>query len=85
MYSDNDGTASKDSEVAYWARIRSLTVLTSLLSWMGFGAALLSSEYTSMELNVYQPISWIKFLWASLPMQISIPKLTRHLASSFTA
>lgn len=65
MYSDHDGTASKESEAAYWGRIRNLVALTSLLSWMGFGAALLSSEYTSAELTVYQPTFWANFLWAS--------------------
>lgn len=66
MYSDDDGTASRQSEAAYWARIRNLLALTSLLSWMGFGAALLSSNFTIVDFAVYQPIFWAKFLWASL-------------------
>lgn len=66
MYSDDDGTASRESEAAYWARIRNLIALTSLLSWMGLGAALLRSDFTIVDFIVYQPTFWAKFLWASI-------------------
>ncbi|PYH72299.1 uncharacterized protein BO88DRAFT_402533 [Aspergillus vadensis CBS 113365] len=39
MYSDEDGAASKESEVAYNARIRLLVSMTEFLSWLGLAAA----------------------------------------------
>jgi hypothetical protein len=51
MYSDEDGTATKQSQAVYDARMRILLPTTSLLSWLGFGAAILNGEYARENLS----------------------------------
>ena len=71
MYSDEDGTATKQSQAVYDARMRMLLSTTSLLSWLGFGAAILNGEYArenltfTSSLNQLGLLSWSKILWAS--------------------
>jgi len=51
MYSDEDGIASKRSQAVYDTRMRTLLFTTSLLSWVGFGAAILEGAYTKEGLR----------------------------------
>ena len=64
MYSDEDGTASKESEAAYWRRVQVLRSLTSLLSLLGVGAVALSGEYAKDNISWHKPIFLAKLLWA---------------------
>ncbi len=75
MYMDEDGTATKQSQDAYDARMRILLSATSLLSWLGFGAAILNREYGQDNLQFTSPLNeqfyilrWSKFLWVSYRM-----------------
>ncbi|KAM0664856.1 hypothetical protein ACQRIU_006714 [Beauveria bassiana] len=45
MYSDRDGTATKQSQSAYDSRVRYLRLATSVLVSIGFGAAIADGEY----------------------------------------
>lgn len=65
MYSDEDGTASKESEAIYWDRTRTICSLNSLLSLLGVGAFTLSGEYAKEHKSCNQPIFFAKVLWAS--------------------
>ncbi|KAI9745397.1 MAG: hypothetical protein M1818_000931 [Claussenomyces sp. TS43310] len=67
MYSDEDGIATKRSQALYDARMRILLSTTSLLSWLGFGAAILNGEYAgdNLSLEGFEFLRWSKFLWAS--------------------
>ncbi|CAI7643455.1 unnamed protein product [Penicillium glandicola] len=66
MYSDKDGTASKESEAVYWDRIRTLRSLNSLLSLLGVGAFTLSGEYSGENKSWDQPVFLTKLLWPLL-------------------
>ncbi|KAE9365698.1 ABC multidrug transporter [Stipitochalara longipes BDJ] len=55
MHSDQDGTATKQSQAVYDFRIRRLLFTTSLLSWLGLFAAALNNEYTGKNLRI--PVS----------------------------
>ena len=44
MYSDEDGTASKESEIVYWSRVRNILTLNSLLSLVGCILTALTGE-----------------------------------------
>ena len=71
MYSDKDGIAMTRSQAVYDARIRTLLAMTSLLSWLGFCAAVLNGEYAReyftfpLPLKHISLLSWSKFLWVS--------------------
>lgn len=71
MYSDKDGTATEQSQAEYDARIRLLKSGTSLLSWLGFAAAVFSGEYARENLHFTRSLKqndsmqWTMFLWAS--------------------
>jgi hypothetical protein len=71
MYSDKDGTATEQSQAEYDARIRLLKSGTSLLSWLGFAAAVFSGEYARENLHFTRSLKqndlmqWTIFLWAS--------------------
>lgn len=75
MYSDEDGSASKQSQAAYNAQIRLLISVTSVLSWLGLAAAVANGEYSpgdlqfSLPLNQLSPLSWSKHLWASISLE----------------
>lgn len=85
MYSDKDGIATTRSQAVYNAHTRKLLAITSLLSWLGFCAAVLNGEYSrenfTFPLSLKQPdlLSWNKFLWASYTQ-----KGTHMLLSSVT-
>ena len=67
MYADEDGIASKQSEAAYHGRLRVLLSTTSLISWLGFGMAVLNGDYARERLY-WDHLSlhyWSKILWAS--------------------
>lgn len=68
MYSDEDGTATKQSEAIYWDRIRTLCFLNSLLSFLGVGAFTLSDQYARENKSSNQLIFFTKLLWASLSL-----------------
>ncbi|OKL62783.1 hypothetical protein UA08_01523 [Talaromyces atroroseus] len=64
MYSDQDGWATAQSQAVYSSRIRLLLSLTSVLSWLGFGAALLEGQYAApIQTNT---LEWSKYLWPLL-------------------
>lgn len=71
MYADEDGIATRRSQAVYDARMRILLSTTSLLSWLGFGAAILNGEYAgenlqfTLSLKQSGLLRWSKFLWAS--------------------
>jgi hypothetical protein len=71
MYSDKDGMATKQSQAVYDRSIRRLLFVTSLLSWLGFVAAVLNGEYTGnnlhdlVSLDEASFLSLGQFLWAS--------------------
>jgi len=71
MYSDEDGIATKQSQAIYDTRMRILLSTTSLLSWLGFGAAIFNAEYARenlhLKLIVKQSdlLGWSKYLWVS--------------------
>ena len=74
MYEDEDGTATKESQADYDARMRFLLSANSLLSWITFIAAIWNGEYgpqedlksTAISLNQPDLLRWSKFVWASL-------------------
>ena len=72
MYSDEDGFATKQSQAAYTARMNILLSITALLSFLGFGAAILNGEYTlqnlQCKLSLITSVLFYcnKLLWASL-------------------
>ncbi len=51
IYSDEDGIATKQSQAEYDTRMRTLLSATSLLSWVGFAAAILEGAYTRESLR----------------------------------
>lgn len=71
MYSDQDGTATKQSQATYENHIRRLLFTSSLLSWLGFVAAALNNEYMGDNLRVLVNLREIsipsvgQLLWAS--------------------
>jgi hypothetical protein len=73
MYCDEDGIATKQSQDVYDTRMRILLSMTSLLSWLGFGAAILNGEYAGENLRFTLSLKqsgigllrWSKFLWVS--------------------
>jgi hypothetical protein len=65
IYSNKDGTASKESEEIYQNRIWRLCFLTSLVSLLGTGAFSLSGGYARENESWKQPIFLAKLLWVS--------------------
>ncbi len=64
-YSDEDGTASKESETIYWYRVRTLLSLNSILSVVGCTLAALRGEYRGESMLWGLLIFWSRLLWAS--------------------
>ncbi|RFU32967.1 hypothetical protein B7463_g3371, partial [Scytalidium lignicola] len=56
MYSDEDGIATKQSQATYDSRVRMLLLTTSLLSWLGFSAAILNGEYVRENIYFIPPL-----------------------------
>jgi hypothetical protein len=73
MYSDQDGSATAQSQAEYDHRIRRLVFATSLLSWLAFVAAVLNHEFTEkyldepVSLKAGSFLSLSQFLWVSFP------------------
>jgi len=73
MYSDDDGIATKQSQAVYNTRIRILLYTTSLLSWLGFGLAVLNGDYAGdFSLLLSGFLGWSKFLWVSCALKSAI-------------
>jgi hypothetical protein len=53
MYRDGDGTATEQSQAQYGARVRLLFLATRLLSFVGFGAAILNGKYARENLKLH--------------------------------
>lgn len=69
MYSDEDGTASKESETIYWYRVRTLLSWNSVLSLVGCILAALRGEYRGESMIWGLLIFWSRLLWASSPTE----------------
>jgi hypothetical protein len=71
MYLDEDGAATNQSQAVYDARIRLLLFATCLLSFVGFGTAVLNGDYTQEKLqfgillNTSDLVEYSKLLWVS--------------------
>lgn len=71
MYEDEDGIATKQSEAVYATRTRLLLFMNAVLSWLGFGAAILHGEYDRDDLHLLFSsglsglCGWTSFLWVS--------------------
>jgi hypothetical protein len=71
IYSDEDGIATKQSQAVYDARIGTLLFTTSLLSWLGFGAAIWEGAYIkenmllAISLDKKSLLRLSKLLWVS--------------------
>ena len=72
MYSDNDGTASKESEAIYQNRKRAFCAVTSLLSLIGVTTFALSGGYAKDDLTWRKPFLLAKILWARLSQKFYI-------------
>ncbi|KAH7378047.1 ABC multidrug transporter [Cadophora sp. MPI-SDFR-AT-0126] len=74
MYSDQDGTASKLSQAEYDTRRATLLWITTILSCIGFGVALVNGEYSveafSMPFALQREsiLVWSTALWPMLSM-----------------
>lgn len=78
LYRDKDGVATSLSQAVYDKRIRLLSNLTSLLSFIGFGAAILAGEYTrenlrfraslaASDLVKYRRLLWVSSILIDIP------------------
>lgn len=68
MYSDRDGTATKQSQEIYDKRVKSILITTSLFASIGLSSAALEGDYTNIS---YQ---WKLSIWG-LHLQPSGPLL----------
>ncbi|KAH8696527.1 ABC multidrug transporter [Talaromyces proteolyticus] len=66
MYSDKDGSATLQSQTVYRSRIRLLLPITNLLSWAGFGIALLRGDFASLSMKKESILEWDSYLWPLL-------------------
>ncbi|KAM3536178.1 hypothetical protein MY4038_000644 [Beauveria bassiana] len=70
MYSDRDGTATKQSQSAYDSRVRYLRLATSVLVSIGFGAAIADGEYgraiIQWPADPVWALHWDRLLWPIL-------------------
>ncbi|KAM3536217.1 hypothetical protein MY4038_000683 [Beauveria bassiana] len=70
MYSDRDGTATKQSQSAYDSRVRYLRLATSVLVSIGFGAAIADGEYgraiIQWPADPVWALHWDRLLWVGL-------------------
>jgi len=70
MYSDNDGTASKETEEIYQRQKRTLCSVTSLLSALGLAAVIWSGGYGRGNMSWRKPFFVAKLLWAGFPLKL---------------
>lgn len=69
MYRDDDGVATTQSQVLYDARMRLLLILTCILSFVGYGAAVANGDYAIENLRFPSPLKisdlleYGKWLW----------------------
>lgn len=70
MYSDRDGTATKQSQSAYDSRVRFLRLATSVLISIGLGAAIADGEYDRARFewpaDSVWGLHWHRLLWVGL-------------------
>ncbi|KAM3462063.1 hypothetical protein MY5147_009871, partial [Beauveria neobassiana] len=70
MYSDRDGTATKQSQSAYDSRVRYIRLATSVLVSIGFGAAIADGEYgraiIQWPADPVWALHWDRLLWPIL-------------------
>lgn len=74
MYSDRDGTATKQSQSTYDTHLRFLRLASSVLSSIGFGAVATGGEYSCTPSQWLIDCIWrcnwhhaASFLWVGLP------------------
>lgn len=77
MYSDEDGTALKESEAIYRDRIRTLCSLNSIITFLGVAAFTLSCQYARESKSWNHPIVLAEVLWASS----SLRKVTKNIVN----
>ncbi|KAJ5633754.1 P-loop containing nucleoside triphosphate hydrolase protein [Penicillium herquei] len=83
MYSDQDGTASEESEAHYQAQIRPLLFLTSVLSFLGFTVAALDGHALAQLLWPLLSIHSLSLYWQTHPPALWTASLRGSLLGSF--
>lgn len=87
MYSNEEGIATKESQLTYDSRVDFLSSTTIVLSWLGLGASLFNEGYAkqqpstnNMQLALRDNIIWVSMYLSSSRAFLIIPTVFHIIA-----